>query len=237
MRPEVGAPALAAGLAGSLAIASAAWAAGGHESAAAIRAAIAAKLGGGPVKVLPNGGAMMPACRGPLDVGWLPSTNAGFRTASVHCASPSWTIYAGVRTADDKTVLVATRAIPAGGAIDGTDTARRSVPATAVLGPVVTPARLSGDLRARGPIAAGQPILTSMTDLPVVVRSGQKIVLQVRQGGLLISARGVALQNGTAGEEIEVENSATHRRLRADVVRRLPAASGVYAMVSDDAAN
>lgn len=233
MRPEAGAIALLAGLA----IAPAAWAAGGHESATAIRAAIVAKLGGGPVTVLPNGGAMMPACRESLAVAWLPSTNAGFRTASVHCASPSWTIYAGVRIARDKTVLVATRAIAAGGAIDGADTARRSVPATSLAGPALDPARLGEGLRARGPIAAGRPILTSMTDLPVVLRGGQKIVLKVRQGGLLISAPGVALQNGVAGEEIEVENAATHRRLRARVARRLPAASGVYAMVSDDAAN
>lgn len=214
----------------------AARAAGGHESAAAIRDAIAARLGGGPVSVQPNGGAMMPACQAPLEVSWLPSTNAGFRTATVHCASPDWTIYAGVRTAHEVTALVATRAIPAGGAVDATDTALRPVAAAALPGPALKPARLSAGLHARGPIAAGRPILSSMVDLPIAVQSGQQVALRVREGGLVISASGVALQNGAVGDVIEVENSASHHRLRADVVRQLPAASGVYAMASEDAA-
>lgn len=237
MQRKRGAALLAAGLAMGLVAPTAAGAAGAHQSAAAISAAIAAKLGGGPVKVMPNGGAMMPACRAPLEVGWLASTNAGFRTASVSCPSPTWTIYAGVRTEQDVTTLVATRAIRAGGAIDASDTAMRRVPAGTLHGAALQPARLSEGLRARGAIAAGRPILRSMTDLQVVVQSGQQIALRVREGGLVISAQGVALQNGSVGDVIEVENAASHHRLRADVVRQLPAASGVYAVVSDDAAN
>ncbi|MDE3240171.1 MAG: flagellar basal body P-ring formation protein FlgA [Paracoccaceae bacterium] len=206
-----------------------------RETADHITAAIHASLGSRAAQVMPNGGTMMPACTAPLAVSLLPSTDPGFRTASVTCPSPSWTIFAGVSLSRSVAALVATRPIAPGAAIDASDTETRPVAASAVHGTPLSPDSLTEGLRARQAIPAGQAITETMTDLQIAVRSGQQVSLRVRQGDLVISTGGIVLQNGAVGDTVEVENAASHRKLRAIVVRTLPARSGIYAIASDAA--
>ena len=203
------------------------------ESAAHVTDAIRAKLGNPTAEVMPNGGKMMPACTAALSVTLLPSTNPGFRTASVTCPAPAWTVFAGVRQVRQISALVATRAISPGDTIDATDTETRPVPAGDLHGTALTPASLGEGLRARQAIPAGAALTETMTDLQTAVRSGQQVALRVRQGGLVISTEGIVLQNGAVGDMVEVENATSHRKFRAAVVRSLPAASGVYAVIPD----
>lgn len=204
-----------------------------HETADRITAAIEASLGSGLVQVMPNGGTMMPACTAPLAVSLLPSTDPGFRTASVTCSAPSWTIFAGVRLSRDVRALVATRAIAPGAAIDASDTDTRPVPAGDLHGTPLNPQSLGEGLRARQAIPAGHAITETMTDLQIAVRSGQQVSLRVRQGDLVISTGGIVLQNGAVGDRVEVENATSHSKVSATVVRSLPARSGIYAIASD----
>lgn len=180
---------------------------------------------------MPNGGAMMPACVSALGVTWLASGNSGFRTAAVSCTSPAWTIYAGVRIAKRQEALVATKAIVAGQLIDATDTATREVPTAAVHGTALTADMLGSAPSAARPIAAGQPITREMTDRVAAVQAGEPVTLQVNVSGLRVSAAGVVLQTGAVGDTVMVENAATHRRLKATIVRQAPDRSGTFLIV------
>ncbi len=198
------------------------------EPASAITAAIASQLDGAEGKVMSNGGAMMPACQAQLSVSWLPSEDDTFRTASVTCPSPSWTIYAGVRIVKRHVALVASRAIAVGEVIDSSDTASREVVLSDVHGALLSPQVLTEGVKATRAIPEGEPVTRSMTDLTRSVHSGQQVVLRVNQGGLVVSAPGQALQDGAIGDSVAVENAESHRRLSAIIVRSAPQRSGVY---------
>lgn len=202
-----------------------------NEGAAAIVAAIKAKLQGAEGQVMPNGGAMMPACASALGVSWLASGSSTFRTAAVSCTSPVWTIYAGVRITQRQEALVATKAIATGQLIDATDTAMREVPTATVHGAALTADMLGSAPRAARPVAAGQPITREMTDRTIAVQEGEPATLQVNLSGLKVSAPGLVLQAGAMGDTVMVENATTHHRLKATIVPQAPDRSGTFLIV------
>ncbi len=62
---------------------------------------------------------------------------------------------------------------------------------------------------ARRTLLPGQPIPSSAVGKPALVAAGGKIQIVYEQGGLRISAFGIALQQGSAGDVISVRNSAS----------------------------
>ena len=66
-------------------------------------------------------------------------------------------------------------------------------------------------------LSAGRPLTPSLLAPRPLVRRGDVVSLQVRRGGLTVSAQGVAFADGIAGETIPVENSGNGARLLAQV--------------------
>ena len=114
--------------------------------------------------------------------------------------------------------------------IDATDAAWQRVPAGTVPQGNPLPAHvLNAGLHAALPIGAGEVIAAAMTDLVPTLRNGAPVILTVRASGVTITAPGRALQSGSPGTEIAVENTATHVQLRAEVAQTPPDAPGIYA--------
>ncbi len=63
-----------------------------------------------------------------------------------------------------------------------------------------------------------QPIAKAMVDDPPVVRKGDRVMIEVRQGGLLVQAIGLAKATGKSGETILVENKSSGRKVMGTVV-------------------
>lgn len=204
-----------------------------REPASRVTAAIENSMPHQHVHVLANGGGMMPVCRKALAVKWLGSSPHSYRTAQVSCAVPAWTIYAGVDIVRFETVLVATKMIPIGGLIGSDDTRQRVMKASQISGKPLTIRLLSSHLHANQPITAGRAVLTSMVNIPVPIRSGQKVSLVIISRDITVSTSGIALQDGSVGEKIEVENTRSRKKFSARVIEATPTTAGIFVLASE----
>lgn len=65
----------------------------------------------------------------------------------------------------------------------------------------------------------------------IVIRNGEKLTAIVQQGGISISTKAIALQSGALNQQIEVENTQTHKRFNAKIVDALPVGTdGVFVL-------
>lgn len=188
---------------------------------AAIRAALQERLAALPGATAETGmidpRLRLPACPA-LDVG-LPGTGAPAMTAKVTCPAPSWTIYVPVRLhAWTRAVVAATNLAP-NTALTAADLARGRVDRFASPGGLVSdPARARGRILRVG-LMAGAPILQSFLDRPVLVHRGEKVLMSVTGGRMVVRDMAVALEDGRAGQTITVRNPESGKIVEATVAR------------------
>ncbi len=72
--------------------------------------------------------------------------------------------------------------------------------------------------RAIRDLAPGDVVRSQDVALPPPVRNGQQVRVQVRLGRVRVSAEGVAVQDGSLGEEIRIMNPSSGKVLRGRVV-------------------
>ena len=63
------------------------------------------------------------------------------------------------------------------------------------------------------PLPPGKPIRKIMLDDPPIVRKGDRVMIEVRQGGLLVQAVGLAKADGKSGDTIPVQNKNSGKEL------------------------
>ena len=68
------------------------------------------------------------------------------------------------------------------------------------------------------PLRSGEVLMDSMLLQPLAMRRGAAITIQVRQGEMLVSAAGEALQDGSIGQRIRVQNLVSKRIVTAKVI-------------------
>lgn len=66
-------------------------------------------------------------------------------------------------------------------------------------------------------VEAGVPVRVRDVKSPQLVARGDEVLLQFNQGGLQLTAKGKAMQNGAEGEVIRVLNLSSNQSLRAEV--------------------
>lgn len=67
-------------------------------------------------------------------------------------------------------------------------------------------------------IRAGSPVTINYFQQPVAVESGHMVRIIFKQGGLQVSAKGVAMSRGRIGQIIKVRNEASQKILSAKVI-------------------
>lgn len=82
---------------------------------------------------------------------------------------------------------------------------------------LVDPAKAIGRQLQR-PLRSGDILMDSMLVRPVAIRCGAAVTIQVRQGEILVSVAGEALQDGTIGQHIRVRNLVSKRIVTAKVI-------------------
>jgi flagellar basal body P-ring formation protein FlgA len=113
-------------------------------------------------------------------------------------------------------IAVLTRAVPSGQPIGLDDIAFIPAPQSAPADALVDPAALIG-MSARRSLAAGRPLRPGDVEPTPAVRRADPVALVFQSGGLMLSLRGRALENGAPGEVIRVLNPETNRTLEAVV--------------------
>lgn len=82
--------------------------------------------------------------------------------------------------------------------------------------PCADPAELIGKKLKRS-VRLGEALDRQAVELPAVISRGDMVTLTARKGTLVLSATGVAREDGNAGETIVVRNSASQKDVRARV--------------------
>lgn len=167
-------------------------------------------------RVNPTAAAAMARCEGSLGVSFLSS--GAYRTAKVECPKPHWMLYVEVAIEHLEQVLVATRAVQMGQPIDNDDFRLVQMPANDVAGEPITAAQAVG-FAAAGPISAGQTITRQNVVIPLAVRNGESVVVHMLMLGADVTMTGVAMQSGSVGQSVQVDNKVSHKRVTAMIAR------------------
>lgn len=196
---------------------------GDFESPDAIRAAIAdtmrPRLAGMTDATIDTGvidpRMQLPACPS-LQVS-VDATAGAMTTAKVECPSPVWTLYIPVRIhAWVEAVVAAENLTPATRLTDDLLT-RRRVDMFAASGALVTdPARVAGKILRVG-LVAGSPVLASSVENPLVVHRGQRVLLTLTDGSMVIKDSLVAMEDGRVGDTIAMQNPESQKIVHATV--------------------
>jgi len=125
-------------------------------------------------------------------------------------------VVANVKYFDD--VLVASRPIQRGEHLDAEAFSIERRPVTTILGRYVNnPTALEGK-RAKMRIPFGRHIDPRFVETIPDISRGDRVMIEVRIGGIRASADGVASQNGVVGDKIVVQNTSSREKLLAEVV-------------------
>ena len=122
-------------------------------------------------------------------------------------------------------IAILANRIAAGEVITEADLETRSLDARRARG-ALTLAEIAG-LEARRPLAPGNPVRSHDVQQPTLVKKGQAVNLVVSHGGLTIAARGKALEDGSKGQIVRVQNISSQKIIQGEV-----AASGIVSVGS-----
>jgi flagellar basal body P-ring formation protein FlgA len=73
-------------------------------------------------------------------------------------------------------------------------------------------------LRTRRPVSAGVPLSEAAVERPPLVHHGSAVIILAQMGGITVSANGQALQEGSEGSVIRVQNLNTNKIVNARVI-------------------
>lgn len=148
-------------------------------------------------------------CEDGLRVFFAPGSRSGNRrTVGVSCPQPKpWTIYLSARVIHRGPVLVATRNLPRGAVLEESDLAtdERNIE-EGPSGYLIEPSQAIGKRTSR-PLRLGLPVTAgSLEEVPVIAR-GQRVWLLAESRSLSVRMSGTALEPGTPGQHIRVQNN------------------------------
>lgn len=157
----------------------------------------------------------LPACAS-VEVN-LAADDGAMTTAKVDCLSPDWTIYVPVRVHAWAEAVVAAANLAPETRLSSDLLTRRRVDMFATSGALVTdPSRVEGKILRVG-ITAGSPILASFVENPVIIHRGQKVLLTLTDGDMVIKDSVVALEDGRVGDTIAMQNPESQKIIHATV--------------------
>jgi flagella basal body P-ring formation protein FlgA len=152
-------------------------------------------------------------CEDGLRVFFAPGSLSGSRrTVGVSCPGPKpWTIYVSARVTHRGEVLVATRNLPRGAVLAESDLAseERNIE-EGPSGYLTEPAQAVGKRTIR-PLRFGRPATSGALEDVQVIERGQRVWLLAQSRALSVRMSGTALEGGTPGDRIRVQNDASKR--------------------------
>jgi flagella basal body P-ring formation protein FlgA len=145
----------------------------------------------------------------------------GNTTIGVRCSGVRpWTLYVPVKIASQVTVLTAAQPLARGALLKPSDLVPIARDAAALPhGYFIEPRELTG-MQLKRALRAGEVILPNAVSRPPLVERGQEVLLTAEAGGIKVSMKGEALQDGAAGERIQVRNLSSRKVVEGEVLGR-----------------
>lgn len=132
---------------------------------------------------------------------------------ALSCERPKpWRAYISARATTSSQIMTACRSLPRGAVLRAADLCpAKARPGTGQL--ALTRSAEAEGLATKRPLGAGAVIYHHQLMPAVVVSRGDQVSIEAQRGAARISATGKALGSGARGEQIEVINAASGRRL------------------------
>lgn len=139
-------------------------------------------------------------------------------TVQISCISktasePSWSLYVPFQRSYMQQVILARHFLRAGAVIRRRDVRIKTMPIDAQTGPVCT--RLSevlGHTLTAG-TPGGMPLRPNEIVAPLLVRQGERVVLEAHDKNIWVKTMGTALEDGRIGSQLLVRNNMSHKDL------------------------
>lgn len=155
----------------------------------------------------------MPRCADALEAH---AQSAG--TIEVVCPGDTgWRLYVPVKVRRLESVVVLKRAVAAGEVLTADNLGMETRNIDQIAGPLAN-AELVAGFSARRYLAAGSILTSADTLSPRLVRRGDTVTLLAKIGGVQVRAQGKALGDGGVGDRVSVENQASRRTMRGQVL-------------------
>ncbi|MHB1705477.1 MAG: flagellar basal body P-ring formation chaperone FlgA [Acidithiobacillus sp.] len=151
------------------------------------------------------------ACAGRLSAK-VTSLTRWSATVRVSCAG-GWSLYVPFQREYVERVVLARHFLPAGAVITGKDVRLQSLKTDAQTGSICT--RLSEVVGKRVNTGVPSRSLVRPNELssPLLVRQGERVMLEARYGNIMVKVMGTAMEDGRAGSTLLVRNDASHKVL------------------------
>ena len=112
-------------------------------------------------------------------------------------------------------IAVLSAAVQAGEIISANDLETQAIDARRARG-ALTMAEIAG-LEARRPLSAGTPVRAHDLRQPTLIKKGQAVTMVVSHGALTIAAKGKALEDGSKGAIVRVQNLSSNQVIQGEV--------------------
>lgn len=162
----------------------------------------------------------LPQCQEPLDT-FRSNGSRGYGsvTVGVRCGGAKpWTLYVSAKIVAYGTVYTLTKTLPRGTVLGKRDLK----PVTRNLaelrpGYIDDPKEALG-MALRRPLHMGEIVNSNALEEPTLIKRGDQVQVLAESGGIRVSSKGTALEDGARGEQIRIKNTSSKRVIRARVV-------------------
>lgn len=191
------------------------------ESSAAVltaaRSVLPATPGGQYAATAPDTQGWIRACHRPLSVKVTALTRWS-ATVQVSCPSgnsgnPSWSLYVPFQRSYLTKMIVARHFLAPGAVIEKTDVRRKVVQINAETGAICTHLSEVTGHTLRAGVPEGSPLRPQNLASPLLIRQGERVMLEAHYGDVTAKAEGTALNDGRVGNSLLVRNNTSHKVL------------------------
>lgn len=139
-------------------------------------------------------------------------------TYAITCQQPEWKSFIPVSQKILVTAIKAITPIRRKQKIDANNTVIGKVDLTQVRGQVYSPSQPPYGLIAKRNININTFITKELTELPILIKRGQNILISAQSGQITVKMNGVAAENGILGQQIKAKNVSSGRFVYGKVV-------------------
>ncbi|KJZ14670.1 flagellar protein [Marinomonas sp. S3726] len=160
----------------------------------------------------------LPACDQAISVENQRVNSKKRTTYAISCQQPEWKSFIPVSQKILVEAIKAIAPIRRKQTIDASNTVLDKVDLTQVRGQVYSPSSPPYGLIAKRNININTFITKELTELPIIVKRGQNVLISAQSGLINVKMNGVAAEDGTLGQQIKVKNVSSGRFVYGKVV-------------------
>ncbi|TBR37718.1 flagellar basal body P-ring formation protein FlgA [Marinomonas agarivorans] len=158
------------------------------------------------------------ACNHPIQIKNQRKNTKKRTTYEITCTSPSWRFFVPIAQKVFISAIKTTSPIKRKEDINQQNTTVDEVDITQINGKIYSPQDPPYGLVAKRNIKINTFLTDILTELPILIKRGQKVLITAKSGEISVRMNGVSTENGVLGQQIKVKNSSSGRFVYGRVI-------------------